>query len=487
MTSEFLNEVCFVRPIKWSKSTVNYLFIIWRSLKLKTPVKPIKPQWMGVLGLIMFLKMGLRREDKNRWERRTPLIPKHVKELKEKHGIQTFVQSSKIRVFSEKEYLNAGAQTSDDLSPCSVVFAVKEIPLDLLERDKTYVFFSHTIKGQKKNMPMLKKMMDLGCNLIDYERIIDKNGRRLVFFGRFAGLAGMVDTLWVFGQRLKWEHIDSPFSKIKQTLHYRNLDDIRKHLTDVGREIEKKGLPKSVTPLIIGFTGYGNVSKGAQEILDMLPVKDVEPDDLESVYKNPSNKVIYKVVFKEENLVEPINPSKDFNLQEYYDHPENYRPVFERYAPYISILVNCIFWSERYPRLLTKKYMRDSLKNKKNLRLKVVGDISVDINGSVEFTEKTTSSDNPVFVYNPLTDKIQDGFKGDGVVVMAVDNLPCELPVESSESFSEALKPFVPAIMKADYTQSDFDKLTLPPEIKNAVILYHGKLTPNYSYINKFL
>ena len=435
----------------------------------------------------MSLTVGLRREDKNRWERRSPIIPKHVQELKEKHGIQTFVQPSEIRVFSEKEYIDAGAQTSDNLSPCSVVFAVKEIPVDLFEKGKTYVFFAHVIKGQKHNMPMLKKMMDLGCTLIDYERIIDNNGKRLVFFGRFAGLAGMVDTLWIFGQRLKWEHIDSPFSRIKQTLHYNNLSDIRKHLTEVGKEIERKGLPKSITPLVVGFSGYGNVSKGAQEIIDMLPVKDVKPDDLESVYRNPSNKVIYKVVFKEEHMVEPIDSNKGFGLQDYYDHPENYRPVFERYAPYLSILVNCIFWSAKYPRLLTKKYMRDAFKNRKNLRLKVVGDISVDINGAVEFTEKTTSSDNPVFVYNPISDEIKDGYMGDGVVVMAVDNLPCELPVESSESFSEALKPFVPDIMKADYNVPDFNRLVLPPEIKNAVILYHGKLTPNYSYINKFL
>jgi alpha-aminoadipic semialdehyde synthase len=440
---------------------------------------------MGVIELIMVLTMGLRREDKNRWERRTPLIPKHIKELKEKHGIQTFIQPSKIRVFSEKEYLDAGAQTSDDLSPCSVVFAVKEIPVDFFEKGKTYVFFAHVIKGQKHNIPMLKKMMELGCNLIDYEKIVDKNGKRLVFFGRYAGIAGMVDTLWVFGQRLKWEHIDSPFSKIKQTLSYKNLDDIRRHLTDVGKEINKKGLAKPITPMVIGLTGYGNVSKGAQEILDMLPVQNVEPDELESVYRNPSNKVIYKVVFKEEHMVEPINSSKGFDLQDYYNNPENYRPVFERYVPYLSVLVNCIFWSSRYPRLITKKYIKNAFKDK--LRLKVVGDISADVNGAIEFTEKNTSPDNPVFVYNPFIDKIQDGFTGEGVVVMAVDNLPCELPVESSESFSEALLPFVPAIMEADYDVSDFDKLVLPPEIKNAVILYHGKLTPNYSYINKFL
>ena len=435
----------------------------------------------------MIFTLGIRREDKNRWERRVPLIPGHVQELKKKHGVETQIQSSEIRVFFDREYRDIGAQVRDDLSLCSVVFAVKEIPIDVFERGKTYVFFSHTIKGQKHNMPMLKKMMDMGCTLIDYERIVDKNGKRLVFFGRFAGLAGMVDTLWIFGQRLKWENIETPFGEIKQAIHYEDLEDIKKHLIKVGRKIETRDIPESLTPLVIGFTGYGHVSIGAQEILDVLPVKEIKPDEIESIYKNPSNKVIYKVVFREEHMVEPVSPGKKFDLQDYYDHPERYRPVFERYIPYLSILMNCVYWSARYPRLVTKKYLKKSFKNKENLRLKAIGDISVDINGAIEFTEKTTSPDNPVFVYNPITDTIKDGYKGDGVVVMAVDNLPCELPREPSQSFSETLLRFVPDIMKADFTVSDFDKLALPSEIKNAVILYQGKLTPNYNYINKYL
>jgi len=435
----------------------------------------------------MSFTLGMRREDKNRWERRVPLVPKHVQELKKRHGIETLIQPSKIRVFSEKEYRDVGARVQDDLSPCSVVFAVKEIPVEFFERGKTYVFFSHTIKGQKHNMPMLKKMMDLGCTLIDYERIVDRSGKRLVFFGRFAGLAGMVDTLWTFGQRLRWEHMDSPFNDIKQTIHYKDLDDIRKHLVDVGKNIKTKGLPKSLTPLIVGFAGYGNVSMGAQEILDVLPVKEIKPEEIESTYKNPSNKVIYKVVFKEDHMAEPVSLSKKFDLQDYYSHPENYRPTFEHYIPYLSILMNCIYWSAKYPRLITKEYLKKSFKNKENLRLKVIGDISVDIKGAIEFTEKTTSPGDPVFVYNPVKDTIQDGYEGDGVVVMAVDNLPCELPRESSQSFSETVLRFVPDIIKADFTVDDFDKLALPFEIKNAVILYKGRLTPNYNYINKYL
>jgi len=436
---------------------------------------------------LMSAILGIRREDKNRWERRVPLIPQHVLELKKKYGIETFIQPSKIRIFSESEYQKVGAHVQDSLTPSSVVFAVKEIPVDFFEKRKTYVFFSHTIKGQKYNMPMLKKMMEMECTLIDYERIVDRNGKRLVFFGRFAGLAGMVDTLWTFGQRVQWEQIDTPFREIKQTIHYKDLDEIKAHFTTVGKKIEEKGLPPSLTPLIIGVSGYGNVSIGAQEILDMLPIKEIKPEEIESVVKNPSNKVIYKVVFKEEHMVEPASLDKKFDLQDYYNHPEGYHSTFERYIPFLSILINCIFWNTQYPRLITKSYMKKIFLREEKQRLKVVGDISVDVNGAIEFTQKTTSSDTPVFVYNPTTDTIKDGFEGDGIVVMAVDNLPCELPRESSQSFSEILLRFVPEIMNADFTVADFNKVTLPIEIKNAVILYHGKLTPNYLYINKYL
>ena len=435
----------------------------------------------------MTTTLGIRREDKNRWEQRVPLTPNHILELQQKYGIKTVVQPSTIRVFSDTDYQKVGAQLQESLSPSSVVFAVKEIPLQYFEKDKTYVFFSHTIKGQHHNMPMLKKMMNLGCTLIDYERIIDANGKRLVFFGRFAGLAGMVDTLWTFGRRLHAEHIDTPLNTIQQTIHYKDLADIKKHLKVVGKEIKTTGLPTSLTPLIIGFSGYGHVSVGAQEILDILPVKEIQPSEIASVFRNPSNKVIYKVVFREEHMVAPTTQGKEFDLQEYYQHPEGYRSTFEQYIPSLSILMNCIFWAAQYPRLLTKRYAKELFHKKDHPRLKVIGDISADVNGAIEFTEKTTSPDNPVFVYNPVTDTITDGYKGEGIVVMAVDNLPCELPKESSESFSDILFGFVPEIMSADFSAPDFKSVALPDEIKKAVILYRGELTPAYAYINKYL
>lgn len=430
----------------------------------------------------MTKSIGIRREDKNKWEKRVPLTPEHVKELKEKHDIQTVIQPSDIRIFKDKEYKTVDAEINEDLSFTNVVFAVKEIPIDFFQKNKTYVFFSHTIKGQDYNMPMLKHMMNLGCNLIDYEKIEDQKGRRMVFFGRYAGIAGMVDTLWSLGKRLKWEKKGSVFSDINKTVDYYDLEDIRKHFLEIRKKIEKEGIHTSLTPLIVGFAGYGNVSMGAQEILDILPVKEIKPSEIEAVFDDPSDKVIYKVVFKEEDMFEPKKGV--FKLQDYYENPEKYKPVFHKYISFLTVLMNCVYWDERYPRLITKDYVKKIFN--KNFCLKIVGDISVDINGAVEFTEKATSPDMPVFVYNPFTNSFVDGYDGEGVVVMAVDNLPCELPRDSSNEFGNSLFDFVLDIVNADYNKN-FEEINLPYEIKNALILHKGKLTPNYEYINKFL
>jgi len=428
--------------------------------------------------------IGIRREDKNEWEKRVPLIPKHLKDLKEQHDIDVVIQPSTIRVFPDEDYIKNGGVVKEDLSKCPVVFAVKEIPLDFFKKGKTYVFFAHVIKGQKHNMPMLKKMMNLKCNLIDYEKIADEQDRRLVFFGRYAGLAGMVDSLWAYGQRMQRLGNPTPFSEIKQATQYHDLNEIKSHLEKISNTIKQWGFPNTISPMVVGFAGYGHVSKGAQEILDILPIEEINPQDINSIYQNPSSNVIYKVVFREKDMVEPVAKDSDFDLQDYYSNPDKYRSIFEQYVPHLSILMNCVFWSDRYPRLITKKIMKKNFTN--DTKLQVIGDISVDINGAIEFTQKVTTPGNPVFVYNPLKDELVDGFDGPGVAVIAVDNLPCEIPRESSKAFSQTLLEFIPHIAKADFSK-DFDSLDIPSQIKKAVILHKGKLTPDYKYINKFL
>ena len=432
--------------------------------------------------------IGIRREDKNKWERRVPLTPEHVKELRENHSVEVWLQPSPIRIFPDEEYIQAGAKIAEDLSPCPVVFGVKEMPSRFFLPNKTYVFFSHVIKGQSYNMPMLKRILELRCQLIDYEKVTDEKGRRLIFFGKHAGLAGMIDTLWALGQRLSWEGIPNPFEKIKNAYKYSSLPKAKEDISEVGEKIKMEGLNESLTPLICGIAGYGNVSSGVQEILDLLPIKEIKPDEIFSLVRSSdySKHQIYKIVFKEEHMVEPISQKDDFQLQDYYDHPEKYRSKFETYVPHLTVLANCIYWDERYPRLVTKKYVKQLFSNKEKPKLRVIGDISCDIEGSVECNLKWTQPDNPIYVYDPFEDKAIDGYEGRGPVVLVVDNLPCEISREASVYFSQVLKSFIPEIAKADFTV-DLDRCILPPPIKNAVIAHHGELTPNYRYIQDYL
>jgi saccharopine dehydrogenase (NAD+, L-lysine-forming) len=436
----------------------------------------------------MDIRIGIRREDKNPWERRAPLIPAHVRELIHQHSLEIWLQPSAIRIFSNEDYVREGAKIEENLSPCSIILAIKEIPLDLLERKKVYIFFSHMTKGQTHNMPALKRMIELECTLIDYEKIVDERGFRLVLFGKQAGLAGMIDTLWALGQRLNWEKIENPFSRIKQAFEYQSLINAKEEIEEVGWKIDQDGLSSTLVPFLCGFAGYGNVSQGAQEIFDLLPFEVVAPQQISTFYreKNYSAHKIYKVVFKEEHMVAPVSSGGTFDLQDYYESPQKYKPVFESYLPYLAVLVNCIYWEPKYPRFVTKKFLKELYRRNSLPRLRVIGDISCDVDGSVECTIKATNPDNPVFTYDPLKEEAKDGFEGRGPVIMAIDNLPAEISLESSISFSKALKNLIPAIAAAGFS-SDFTECHLPNSVKKAVILYQGKFTPNYSYMKNFL
>ena len=425
--------------------------------------------------------IGIRREDKNIWERRVPLIPEHIENLKNDYEIETIIQSFDRRAFSDKQFEDSGAIVQEDLTECPVIFAVKEIPIKLLQQNKTYLFFSHTLKGQEYNMPLLKKIMELKCTLIDYEVIRNENGKRLVFFGKYAGLAGMIDALHGYGRRLKELGFDSPLLKIKPAYEYESVEEAKTSIIKIGEDIKVNGMPETKAPYVFGFMGYGNVSNGAQKIFDLLPHKTIAPEELKNLNSNLNN-VFYKVVFKEEHLVEPNNLEDSFDLQDYFENPHKYKSKFEEYIPYLSLIVNAIYWTEDSPRFLTKEYF----KSVKNRKLDVVCDITCDINGAVEFTEKSTESDNPAYVYNPNDDSIIDGYSGDGILDIAVDNLPTELPSNSSIEFSNSLHQFVPGIVNADLTKN-FDEVNFPPEIKRAVIVYKGNLTEDFKYLEEFI
>ncbi|TFF87027.1 hypothetical protein EU519_00255 [Candidatus Thorarchaeota archaeon] len=430
-------------------------------------------------------KIGLRKEEKA-FERRVPVVPNHVAQLVKDHNIDVIVEPSDQRAFPDSAYTEVGASISSLKGEAPrVILGIKEMPIGFFEKDKVYVFFSHTIKGQKYNMDMLQDLMDSEGTLIDYERVTDEKGNRLIYFGNWAGMAGISDTLRVLGKLLEKKNISpNPFLGMKTTLDCNGLEELRKVFEGVAQRIKREGLPHSLTPFVVGFAGYGNVSRGAQEMFDILPHKTVNPADLPAL--EPRDDIIYKCVFKEEDMVEPRNPDDQFELQDYYKHGSaKYRGRFYQYAPYLTVLMNCIYWTKKYPRLLTREHIHE-IWQRSDSRLLVVGDISCDIRGAIEFTIRTTKPDKPAFTYLIAEDEAKFEITEEGPIVMAIDNLPCELPRESSTSFSETLLQFVPALAKADFTV-DFEELKLPDELKRAVIVYRGRLTEDYEYLQQYL
>ncbi|PLX04894.1 MAG: hypothetical protein C0595_01550 [Marinilabiliales bacterium] len=431
-------------------------------------------------------KVGIRYEDKYVMERRVPLTPDHIRELI-KEGIEFEVVKSAKRIFKDAEFVEAGATLVEEVSDAQVVLGVKEMPIGYFKEGKAYIFFSHTIKGQPYNMPLLKDMMASKITLVDYEKIADEKGRRLIFFGRFAGLAGMINSLWSLGQRLKEKGLETSFTKLNQTHNYNSLDEVKEVVSEISNDINKNGVHPDIHPLVVGITGYGNVSKGAQEILNLLPVEYIKPEELSNLKERNdlSNKKVYTVVFEEKHISKPIDSEKEFILNEYYNHPELFENQFEQYVPHLTILMNCMYWDDKYPRIVTKDFL-EKLYTNGEPKLKVIGDVTCDPDGSIECTHKGTEIEDPVFVYNPFTRKPTMGFEGDGLLVMAVDILPSELPRESSQTFSDALLGFMPEICSADY-KANFADLQLPAEIKRATILHKGELTPDYKYLEDFL
>jgi|FLOH01.1.fsa_nt_gi alanine dehydrogenase len=424
-------------------------------------------------------RIGILAEKKP-GESRIALPPRFIKTINNNADYHLTVEPSDTRSFTNDEFIEHNIIIDSIPEDANVILAVKEIPIQRIEADKTYMYFSHTIKGQDYNMNMLQHVLDVKATLIDYEVIRDAQGRRLVFFGRYAGIAGMINSLWTYGKKLQIDGINNPFLKIKQARDYRDFDEAIVSLKSLKAEIHSFA-NKQNAPLIIGIAGYGNVSKGAQEVLDLLDPQVITPAKL-LTNKKPG---LYKVVFKEQDSVQTIEEAASFELQDYYENPEKYKPAFSQYLPYISVLVNCIYWTAKYPRLIYKKDI-DKLFKQKNIGLKTIGDISCDIVGGIEITTKATISNDPIYTYNPETGQAEDGLTQNGIAMMTVDNLPAELPREASMGFGEKLLPLMESLFTCDFS-NDFNSLVLTPELKCAVIAHKGKLTPEFSYLTSYL
>ncbi len=429
--------------------------------------------------------IGIRREDKSEYERRAPLTPRQVGRAIERFGISVQVERAPHRVFSEEEYAAEGAVIVDELAQCDLVLGVKEVPKEKLRGNQAYLFFSHTIKAQAYNMPMLKTMVEKGCTLMDYERITDEAGRRLVFFGYHAGLAGMIDSLWMAGRRLEQRGVANPFSRMRMSFEYRDLAEAVADVELAGREISRSGFPPEVSPFVVGVTGYGNVARGAHFVLKHLPLREVAPCDLADLRGGEASRnVVHVASFSEEHLVQRVD-EEAFDLSDYLARPSGYRSIFGTYLPYIHLLINGIYWEPKYPRLVTRELL-GVLSAQGRLPLIGIGDISCDVEGSIEITSRTTTQWAPLVSYDPVSGEEDSRGEGPGVAVLAIDNLPAELPRDATEHFGNALFGFLHHLASLPLDKA-FDVADYPGELRRATILWRGELTPGFEYLREYI
>jgi alpha-aminoadipic semialdehyde synthase len=430
------------------------------------------------------LTIGILKETKE-FEHRTPLVPSDAEWLI-RRGIPVEVESSSSRIFNDKEYEKAGASIVQKSRDARLLVGIKEPRVHDLHAHKIYMVFSHTSKGQTHNMPLLKACLKKKITLIDYEKIVDLEGRRLVFFGRFAGVCGIVDSLHYLGRKLKWRGIENPFSFIQPAYEYDSLDDLKRAFEEVEEHILRKGFAREISPFIIGITGHGNVSRGAQEVLELFKPLEIHPRNMmEFIEKQRKQRhKIYKIVFlREEKFRSKMG--KGFYFEEYLRHPGNFESNMDVYLPYINILLHTAYWDSTYPRLVTKR-MINRLSMKDPFRLEFIGDLSCDIEGSIEITHKSTSPSKPTFTYNPARKKFIDGYESEGVTVLAVDNLPAELPRDASDDFSGLIRDYVYQIA-AHGIDDITNHMAIPGEIRHAVVTEGGRLTKNYAYLRNYI
>lgn len=430
------------------------------------------------------LIVGILRETKG-FEHRAPLVPCDVEWLVDR-GIPVEVESSPNRVFSDQEYKKNRARIVDRIREAALLVGIKEPRVHDLYSRKIYMVFSHTAKGQVHNMPLLKACLKKKITLIDYERIVDLYGTRLVYFGRFAGICGMIDSLHYLGKKLEWKGIENPFSLVRPAHTYESLHEVKDDLAEAGERIKKQGIAKELSPFIVGITGHGNVSRGVQEVLDLLRPVEIHPRNMMDFieYHKKQRHRTYKIVFLREEKFRS-REGRGFYFEEYLKNPKKFESNLDRYLPYINILIHTAYWDAAYPRLVPKK-MITVLSKRKPFRLEFVGDLSCDVNGSIEITYKTTSPNRPTFTYNYETKKFIDGYASKGVTVLAVDNLPAEMPKDASDDFSGLIRDYVYQI--AAHGINDItNHMAIPAEIRKAVVTQDGKLTKNSAYLKKYV
>ncbi len=397
------------------------------------------------------MKFGLIKERKNPPDRRVVLSPKACKAVIDKFPDAIVeVESSDVRTFKDIAYENEGIKVTDDISNCDVLLGVKEVPLESLIPNKKYFFFSHTIKKQPYNRKLLQVILEKNIELYDHEVITEKSGKRLVAFGRYAGIVGAYNGLRALG--LKRNLYEIPKAE--------TLTD-QKELIDVLNQIK---LP----PVKIVLSGKGRVGNGAREMLDAMNIKEVSVEEyLNDDFKEP--------VYCQIDVLDYSKRSdgKTIDANDFFQNPSDYKSNFMRFCEVSDFYIAGHFYGDGAPYLFTREDAKSS-----KFKIKVIADISCDIDGPVATTIRASTIANPIYGYNALKEEETDFKDNKAIAVMAVDNLPCELPKDASDGFGENfVKHVIPS-----FFNNDKDGI-----LERARMTQNGKLTQRYLYLQDYV
>ena len=397
-------------------------------------------------------KIAIIREEKTPQDKRTPITPGQAKEIMNSFpSVEIVCQSSDHRCYTDDEYRLQGIAVVDDVNSCDILMGVKEVQIESLIPDKTYLFFSHTIKKQPYNQKLLKSIAEKNIRLIDYECLADENGLRVIAFGRWAGIVGAYNAFWTYGEKY------NAFS-IRRAYQCSDLNELFV-------ELKKVNLP----PIKLLITGNGRVAKGGVEVLEAAGIKRVDPEQY--LFQQFDEAVFTQI---DVDVYTKRKSGEAFSYEHFFQNPGDYKSNFKTFYKTTDILIMAAFWDPKAPRLFELEDIRDD-----SFRIRLIADITCDINGSLPTTIKATTIDKPVYDLELQTFEEKEPFSDERhLSVMSIDNLPNELPKDSSESFGKQLMQFVlPDLI------SSFEH----PLIKNATIVAERDLTSKYEYLRDYL
>jgi alanine dehydrogenase len=397
-------------------------------------------------------RIGILRETKKPPERRVPLTPAQTVTFREHYPYSgLYVQPSKIRGFQDEEYRYLKVNLREDLSHCDLLLGIKEVDPATFIPGKTYMFFAHVGKKQPHNRKMLQEALEKKITLIDYEYLTDNSGNRIIAFGRWAGMVGAYNGLRALGLRNQWFELKPAHECLSMEEMFSGLKLI------------------NLPPVKILLTGGGRVARGAMETLRQVSIKEVAPEEF--LGKEFTEPVLARL---DPGYYVRHKKGRQFSFQHFVDHPDEYESAFKPYQKVTDLFVACHYWDPRSPHFITRTDLKEP-----DTKISVIADVSCDSNGPIASTLRASSIADPFYDYNPDTGQEEPPFySGNNITVMAVDNLPGELPRESSHDFGQTLLERVFPFLLGEDKEGMIDRAT---------ITRNGKLTPRYNYLQDYV